>query len=292
MISRPATESAGQQPGEQLPADGEEQLLLPGLAPSLAELVPRSGEGLALSATAIELYRICPLKYKFARVLAIRRRQTTNQRFGILIHQVLERFHAEQMGLGVDAPPASGEGDLQRLLELFDAGWERSGFRSSDEDLRLRELAVQALRRYHERQSASEASPVWLERGFEFAIGPHRVRGRVDRVDRLPDGEHELIDYKTGRPKAQEELIDDVQLPLYRLGAREDWGIEAKLQSYYYVLEDVKVPLVSSEEDTQRVERTVLEVAAGIEALDFEPKPSPEVCGWCDFRTSCPAAAA
>jgi len=26
------------------------------------------------------------------------------------------------------------------------------------------------------------------------------VRGRVDRVDRLPGGGYELIDYKTGRP--------------------------------------------------------------------------------------------
>ena len=51
--------------------------------------------GLALSATDIELYRTCPLKYKFARVFGIPQEPTINQRFGIVIHQVLERFHSQ-----------------------------------------------------------------------------------------------------------------------------------------------------------------------------------------------------
>ena len=51
----------------------------------------------ALSASDIDLYRTCPLKYKFARVFAIPQEPTINQRFGILIHQVLERFHTEEL---------------------------------------------------------------------------------------------------------------------------------------------------------------------------------------------------
>jgi hypothetical protein len=48
---------------------------------------------LALSAGDVDLYRACPLKYKLARVLSIPQEPTINQRFGILVHQVLERFH-------------------------------------------------------------------------------------------------------------------------------------------------------------------------------------------------------
>ena len=48
-----------------------------------------------LSATDIDVYRICPLRYKFARVFAIPREQTLPQRFGILVHQVLERYHTQ-----------------------------------------------------------------------------------------------------------------------------------------------------------------------------------------------------
>ena len=65
--------------------------------PSLEQFLPRRKGGLGLSATDIDLYRTCPLKYKFARVFAIPQEPTINQRFGILIHQVLDRFHAEEL---------------------------------------------------------------------------------------------------------------------------------------------------------------------------------------------------
>ena len=67
------------------------------------------------------------------------------------------------------------------------------------------------------------------------------LRGRVDRVDRLPGGEYELIDYKTGRPKRPDQLADDVQLSLYAVGAREAWRLEASRGAYYYLLDDQKV---------------------------------------------------
>ncbi len=67
------------------------------------------------------------------------------------------------------------------------------------------------------------------------------MRGRVDRVDRLPGGGHELIDYKTGERKSEADLESDLQLALYRLAAREAWDLEAGTGSYYYVLDGDKV---------------------------------------------------
>ncbi len=156
--------------------------------PSLEQFLPRRKGGLGLSASDIDLYRICPLKYKFARVFAIPQEPTINQRFGILIHQVLERFHAEEMRAGGadDEPLTAAPGSIDRLLGLFEAGWRRQGFGSSDDELQYRDRAVAALARYQERHSRSDSEPVWLERNFSFAIGPHQLRGRVDRVDRLP----------------------------------------------------------------------------------------------------------
>ena len=265
--------------------------------PSLEQFIPRRGDGLALSASDIDLYRTCPLKYKFARVFAIPQEPTINQRFGILIHQVLERFHTEQLraealtqAAASGGQPPSPAGRLDRLLALFEAGWRRTGFGSSDDELQYRDRAVAALARYHERQLRSESRPVWLERSFSFAIGSHRLRGRVDRVDQLPDGDYELIDYKTGERRTGSG--DDVQLALYRLGAREAWQVEAQLGSYWYVLEDERVPVPAAPDDAERVERTVLEVAAGIEGQDFEPRPSYEICSWCDYRLICPASEA
>ena len=264
--------------------------------PSLEAFIPRRGEGLALSASDLDLYRICPLKYKFARVFAIPEEPTINQRFGILIHQVLERFHADELrredGQIDDGGEEVKREGIDRLLWLFEAGWRRAGFGASDDELQYRDRAVAALTRYWERHVRSETTPVWLERAFAFGIGPHQLRGRIDRVDRLPEGGYELIDYKTGKPGAAPELAGDLQLALYRLGARESWRIDADAGSYWYVLEDEKVSVPGAPDDRERVERTVLEVGEGIQAQDFEPRPSYEICSWCDYRLICPASEA
>jgi DNA helicase-2/ATP-dependent DNA helicase PcrA len=253
--------------------------------PSLEAFLPRRGDGmLSLSASDLTLYLTCPLKYKFARVFGIPQEPTINQRFGILFHNVLERFHKEP-------PPNESEG-LRVLNRLFEQGWRRTGFRDSDDELQFRDRAREALRLYWERERLAEGEPVWLEKKFDFKVGDHHVRGRVDRVDRLPDGDYELIDYKTGERKSEDELADDLQLALYRMAAREAWGIEAGTGSYYYVLDGDKVPAPTRPDDAERVERTVLQVGEGILSQDFEPRPSPKVCSWCDYRLICPAAEA
>jgi CRISPR/Cas system-associated exonuclease Cas4 (RecB family) len=276
---------------------------------SLEPFLARKGAGLALSASDIYTYRSCPLRYKYARVLRIPTEQTVHQRFGIVVHQVLERYHAD------------GADTLAQMLALLDAGWRRAGFGESQRDRELFDKARDALQRYHARLGEQSSEPVWFERQFSFQIGPHHLRGRVDRVDRVrgagggadgagesglagggegdtagagePAGaEYELIDYKTSRPKSAEQLRDDVQLSLYALAAREDWGLGASRQAYYYVLDDLIVPVARGEDDAQAVEGVVLEVGDGILAQEFEPTPSRVACGMCDYRIVCPAAEA
>jgi len=187
---------------------------------------------------------------------------------------VLERWHK-----------AGGD-----LMEHFEAAWRRNGFGDSDDEEQFRRRAVVALRGYADAEEASDAKPVWFERSFAFRLGPHLLRGRVDRVDRHPDGTYELIDYKTGKAKTEADLREDVQLSLYQMGARESWRLETSAQSYMYVLTGEKVPVKHSEEELDRVRATVGEIAEGIQAQDFEPRPSREICSFCDYRIICPAA--
>lgn len=246
--------------------------------PALESFIPRRGDGLMLSASDIETYRLCPAKYKYARVFRIPQEPTINQRFGIVIHQVLERYHQ------------GGRGSLEDLMSIFEVCWRRNGFGGGSDDLQFREKAVAALTRYHEIDRQSPGEPVWFERSFSFKLGPHLLRGRVDRVDLLPDGTYELIDYKTGKAKTEAELRSDIQLSLYQMGARDSWQVETSAQSYYYVLENEKVPVEHSEEELERVRNTVAEVGEGILAQEFDPTPSAEICAFCDYRIICPAA--
>ncbi|MDQ2622472.1 MAG: PD-(D/E)XK nuclease family protein, partial [Actinomycetota bacterium] len=253
--------------------------------PSLAAFLPKRGDDLRLSASDIDLYLTCPLKYKFARVFGIPQAPTINQRFGILIHNVLQRFHD---------PRATGTGEdgHAQLVSLLEEGWRRGGFGRSNDELQYKDRAYAAMRNYWETESRSDNQPVWLERQFEFRVGPHYVRGRVDRVDRTGDGGYEVIDYKTGQKVDSERLGGDIQLAIYRIGAHEAWDLEVGTGSYYYVMDGEKVEIPAGEDENERIERTVLGVGEGILSQDFEPRPSPAVCGWCDYRLVCPAAEA
>jgi RecB family exonuclease len=254
--------------------------------PSLEAFLPRRGEGLVLSASDVETYRSCPLRYKFARVLKIPREQTLNQRFGIVVHQVLERFHS-----AAETRNGDGErGTLQELMDLLDAAWRRAGMGDGARERELRAKAHTALQRYHERLLEEPAQPLWFERSFAFSLGAHHIRGRVDRVDRLADGTYELIDYKTGYPKTAAQLSEDIQLSLYAIAAREAWDLGETRQAYYYVLDDRKVPVPREAGGTEWVRDAVLEAGEGILAQNFEPTPSPAVCAHCDYRIVCPAA--
>jgi CRISPR/Cas system-associated exonuclease Cas4 (RecB family) len=277
-------------------SDCDERALARAVAPreehSLGPFLPRKGVGVALSAGDIQTYRSCPLRYKFARVLRIPTEQTIHQRFGIAVHQVLERYHSE------------GASTFEQMLDLLDAGWRRGGFGESEYERELHQKALAALTRYHERLGEQDSKPVWFERAFSFRLGPHHLRGRVDRVDRLTAGgqsganggpgdgghDYELIDYKTSRPKTAEQLEDDIQLSLYALAAREDWQLESSSQAYYYVLDDLKVPVHRSGRDAESVKDIVLEVGEGILAQEFAPTPSHAACSICDYRIVCPAA--
>jgi len=270
-------------------ADGAPgRALVPREQHSLVPFLPRRGVGLALSASDIHTYRSCPQRYKFARVLRIPTEQTDQQRFGILVHQVLERYHR------------GGGQTLAQLLGMLEDGWRRAGIPlrgRCGESARAQDLlqkARAALASYHARLQSEDARPVWFERPFSFQLGPHRLRGRVDRVDQRGEGpgaQYELIDYKTSRPKSATELRTDIQLSLYALAAREDWQLRCTRQSYHYVLDDLKVPLAYSETGTEAVRDVVLAVGEGILAQEFAPTPSPGVCSSCDYRIVCPAAA-
>src|SRR4029079_13290264 len=99
---------------------------------TLEPFIPRRGDGLMPSASDIETYRLCPLKYQFARVFRIPQEPTINQRFGLVVEHVLERFHPD------------GGGTLEDLMNLFEASWRRSGFGDSNDELQFREKAVAA----------------------------------------------------------------------------------------------------------------------------------------------------
>ena len=79
------------------------------------------------------------------------------------------------------------------------------------------------------------------EEFFEVKVGATTVAGRIDRVDKLPDGRVVITDYKTGRPLSQEDADESLQLSIYALAAREKWGYRAEHLAFYNLSENTSV---------------------------------------------------
>ena len=66
------------------------------------------------------------------------------------------------------------------------------------------------------------------EEHFEVKVGSATVAGRIDRIDDLGNGRVAIVDYKTGKPRAQEDADESLQLSIYAMAAREKWGYESE----------------------------------------------------------------
>jgi DNA helicase-2/ATP-dependent DNA helicase PcrA len=96
-------------------------------------------------------------------------------------------------------------------------------------------------------------NPIAVEEGFETVINGVVLRGRIDAVYRKGDM-YEVVDWKTGRIKAGEDLaIASIQLAMYRLAYSKlhDLPIENIRAAFHYVAENKTIyrENLSSEEE-------------------------------------------
>jgi RecB family exonuclease len=118
-------------------------------------------------------------------------------------------------------------------------------------------------------------------------IGPTTLVGRIDRIDRAPDDSVIITDYKTGRPRSQEDADDSLQLSLYALAAREKWGYRSERLVFHNLDGNSAVSTQRTDIQLDEARLHVQEIAKQICAGEFEPKPGFH-CTWCSYRSLCP----
>lgn len=238
-----------------------------------------------LSPTRISLYLECALKYRYIYIDKIGRFYTRARPYyslGSTLHQVLEGFHAE-----------GGHASAEEMAMDFEKRWISAGYETIEQEAEYRLAGSEMVALYHRAaavRSAEGISTLLTERTLRMDFGEFTLMGRIDRVDRWPDGSLEIVDYKSGRMETStEEIAGDLAMSIYQLLVRHQYP-GSKVKATIYCLRTGSQ--ASSELNGAQVDEFIHDLrnlGQDILQRDYESL-SPEripACETCDFLRLC-----
>ena len=242
---------------------------------------PPRPEPLQLSASAINTYENCPMKYMFGRMWSIRGGPHMEATFGSVMHTTIQEFVRElRQGRKVSTDD---------LGMIYEREWSSAGFPDDYHETEYRNEGREALEKFYETYMAEPPDVVHQEKTFELPLAHEIiVVGRIDQVNRIGRKEYEIVDYKTGRPKDAKKAAEDLQLSIYALAARDVLEIEPTRLAFYNLMTNEMVFTTRDEKALSAAKQRIAEVADRIRGGDFAPKPG-YGCASCDYKPLCPA---
>ena len=233
-------------------------------------------EDIFLSASAIDTYENCPLKYRLSHIDGVP--QTANKPelvFGNIIHKVLQRFHEPNKSL-----------TKERILNILDEEWREDEFEYAVREEKFKEQGVELLKEYVHFLHDNKPNVLKREKSFDFNIGHINIRGVIDRIDKVSDGTA-IIDYKTS--KTTSSAKSNLQLAIYSMYLEQSPekdinGLPSSASLHF--LREYEKPLKShsfKKEELIIVQEKIKTVANGIQRKEFSPKKGRH-CEWCDYK--------
>lgn len=298
-----------------------------GVVPSAAGRYDPRGSEVTVSASRLETLGACPFRYFLQYVLRLQpleigrpepERWLDPRSRGSALHGVFADYYRELRARG--SRPAAQ--DARRLQELLARRLEtlRDEIPPVSEQVYEHERHALAadVQRFLDLEllSRRDSVPVALEVSFAMpepegealdqeqpvllqlpGQRPLRLRGRIDRIDRRPDGSYLVVDYKTGSDyDAQKRYAGGrrLQFALYALAAREllqkaqTEPVRVVGSAYYHPTDRArqhwhwqKAPEPSEVADV--LEDLLYPLRSGI----FVQTDQESDCAWCDFRAVC-----
>ena len=239
-------------------------------------------EKIHLSASAIDTYKSCPLKFRLSKLDGIPQNASKPELiFGNIIHSVLQRFHEPKKELSKD-----------RILRLLDEEWKKDDFDYKVREERFKQQGIEILKQYCILVRSQPPNVLKREEKFSFDIDQITIAGAIDRIDRENE-EISIVDYKTS--KTSSSAKSSLQLAIYcmyltQLNDKLIGGLPKKASLYF--LRDNEKPVrehTFNSLELKVVEKKIKDVANGIRNKEFHAKKGKH-CDWCDYKNLlCPA---
>jgi RecB family exonuclease/fructose-specific component phosphotransferase system IIB-like protein len=195
------------------------------------------------------------------------------------MHATVERFFKVR----TPHPPS-----MEELLQFYEQSWLSAGYASPEEEAKYKDYGRQILKKFHDIHAPDFRLPVATERGFMLGVNGIKLRGFIDRVDKLDSGGLSIVDYKTNQELFTADYVEnDLQLTIYQMAAEQTWKLPVEKLTLYHLRSNTPCtcpPRPPSQLEDAR--RLVLDVAENITKGNF-PATENQYCP-CDFAEHCP----
>ncbi len=238
-----------------------------------------------VSYTQLETFMTCPLQYKYRYVVRIPAPPAAALSFGQTLHETMRVFFT--------AVKEGKRPSIDDLLRCYREQWIAKGYKHRGYEEKMRHHGESLLKAFYEHAYDPTVIPRDLEQSFRIKITPAiRLTGKIDRVDVLPDGKLEIIDYKTGQSTKSKRAKDDLQLSIYALSAT-DQGVygyrpEDVIVSFYFFEGAEKVSATRTKEQLEEAKEKIIFFVNDMQKGVYPPTPGKH-CDFCEFRLLCEA---
>ncbi len=239
-------------------------------------------EEFTLSPSSIKAYDDCPLKFKFQKILRVPQPASVALDLGTVIHAVTEEMANEK----AKGESLSREKGIKKLKEK----WIFRSYQNHTDENKAMDRAVQMIDAYLRWEDSTKNTLVETELSFEVKIGEITFTGRIDRLEKNPDGKFEIVDFKSGSTvKSKNKAKTDPQLNIYAKAIEKIKGELPVKASLFYVEKDKMVEYPVTPDSLKDALEPIEEMTKEILKENFMPTPSMKACMYCPYQSICDA---
>ncbi|MGM0441425.1 MAG: RecB family exonuclease [Elusimicrobiota bacterium] len=274
-----------------------------------------------MSNSRLNAYTTCPLKYRYSYEEGLKGFPSSHLHFGSVVHEALEQYHAkfdlkgkqgtfddlmkeyeeawdrikEDMLQQVSGPPLRrwkvalseaevSEEDIEQTLSDLTTIYE-----DEEEEESFRERGVRMLENYFKDNQTNPNDIIALEKPLTITHRGIDILAYLDRIERTPEGEIEVVDYKTGKKtKGEEDIMlgGDTQAMIYTMMVEKKWKQKLKNFYFYYLSNRNRVACNPHDNLIKDTFEDIQETVKNIKYENFDPDPG-ALCDWCDYQVIC-----